>query len=90
VPGDGARALKTLPLAAAIVARDEAVLGKYLRKRGNVLDRLPATGGTQEFLRAMQDVGACRPDADARAVAFVLDSQTLGHQAHVRRRPSVR
>jgi AcrR family transcriptional regulator len=69
-------ALKTLPLASAIVARDEHILGKYLRKPGNLLDRLPNTAGTGGFLRAMQDAGACRRDVDARAVAFILDALT--------------
>jgi AcrR family transcriptional regulator len=65
------RSLKTLPLASAIVARDEQVLGRYLRKRGS----LP-TIGTEELLRIMQEAGALRAGLDIGAVAYLLDSLT--------------
>ncbi|MFI6869146.1 TetR/AcrR family transcriptional regulator [Nocardia sp. NPDC050406] len=70
------RALRELPLAAAIVGRDETVFGKYLRKPGNVFERLRNPMGTQHFLDAMREVGAVRDDIDTRAVAFVLDTLT--------------
>ncbi|MEU6037251.1 helix-turn-helix domain-containing protein [Actinomadura sp. NPDC047616] len=71
-----AHALKTLPLAAAIIARDPEVFGKYLRKPSNVFQRRPDTGSTREFLRVMRDAGAIRRDADIRAVAYILDALT--------------
>ncbi|QIS18389.1 TetR/AcrR family transcriptional regulator [Nocardia terpenica] len=70
-----AGALQQLPLAAAIVARDEQTFGKYLRRPGNLLEN-PKTLGTQAFLHAMQEAGAVRGDVDTRAVAFVLDALT--------------
>ncbi|MEU8898640.1 TetR/AcrR family transcriptional regulator [Nocardia sp. NPDC048505] len=69
------RALRALPLAAAIVARDEAVFGKYLRKPGTLFDRLDDVG-TAGFLAGMQEAGAMRADIDATAVAFLLDALT--------------
>ncbi|GAB2668680.1 TetR/AcrR family transcriptional regulator [Nocardia goodfellowii] len=69
------RALRSLPFAAAIVARDEAVFGKYLRKPGTLFDRLKDVG-TVGFLAGMQEVGAMRADIDAHAVAFILDALT--------------
>ncbi|MFB8279071.1 TetR/AcrR family transcriptional regulator [Nocardia colli] len=69
------RTLSTLPLAAAVIARDEDILGKYLRKPGNVFDRLPKTG-TREFLLAMQTAGTVRPDVDIRTAAYILDALT--------------
>ncbi|MEU1388131.1 MULTISPECIES: TetR/AcrR family transcriptional regulator [unclassified Nonomuraea] len=69
-------ALKTLPLAAAIVARAEDVFGKYLRKRGNVFERLPEVSRSHDFLRAMQEAGAVRREVDVKAVAYILDALT--------------
>ncbi|GAA3467647.1 TetR/AcrR family transcriptional regulator [Nonomuraea roseola] len=69
-------ALKTLPLAAAIVARAEDVFGKYLRKRGSVFERLPEISRSRDFLRAMQEAGAVHRDVDVRAVAYILDALT--------------
>ncbi|MGW1738287.1 TetR/AcrR family transcriptional regulator [Nocardia sp. NPDC001965] len=70
-----AAALRELPLAAAIVARDVDVFGKYLRKSGNSAVRVEHFG-TREFVRMMQEAGAVRADIDGDAVAFVLDSLT--------------
>ncbi|RDI53301.1 TetR/AcrR family transcriptional regulator [Nocardia mexicana] len=70
-----AGALGQLPLAAAIVARDEATFGKYLRKPGSFFDRVEHLG-TREFLMTMQEAGAVRRDIDTRAVAYILDSLT--------------
>ncbi|MFI9404719.1 TetR/AcrR family transcriptional regulator [Nocardia sp. NPDC052316] len=67
--------LTRLPLAAAVVARDEDILGKYLRKPGNVFDRLPKLG-TGDFLLAMQEAGTVRSDVDIRTAAFILDALT--------------
>ncbi|GAA3628145.1 hypothetical protein GCM10022419_136420 [Nonomuraea rosea] len=68
-------ALKTLPLAAAVVARDEELFGKYLRKPGSVFDpRRHHSLNTQAFLRVMQEVGAIEPDVDTRAMAVIFDA----------------
>ena len=70
-------ALKSLPLASAIVARDEEVLGKYLRKPGNLFERpLMRTSGVREYLESMQRIGVVREDADAGAAAFIIDALT--------------
>lgn len=69
-------ALKTLPLAAAIVARDEEVFGKYLRKAGSHFQRRPAPSRTREFLDAMRDAGVIRREVDTRAMAFLTDALT--------------
>ncbi|WP_062997839.1 isochorismatase family protein [Nocardia jinanensis] len=70
-----AGALRQLPLAGAIVARDEDIFGKYLRRSGDFHGRIEHFG-TREFVRMMQDAGAVRADIDADAVAFILDSLT--------------
>lgn len=67
--------LTRLPLAAAIVARDEDVFGRYLRKPGSVFERLPQVS-TREFLLRMQEAGTVRPDVDTRTTAYLLDALT--------------
>ncbi|WP_203655182.1 TetR/AcrR family transcriptional regulator [Actinocatenispora rupis] len=69
-------ALKTLPLASAIVARDEQVFGRYLRKAGSHFQQRPKPTRTREFLDAMQAAGAIRRDVDTRAMAFIADALT--------------
>ncbi|MFI6737499.1 TetR/AcrR family transcriptional regulator [Nonomuraea sp. NPDC050451] len=70
------RVLKDRPLTAAIAARDPEVFGKYLRKPGNLFERLPRTFGMREFLEVMQQAGTVRQDVDTRAVAYILDALT--------------
>lgn len=69
-------ALEELPLAAAIVARDAEVFGKYLRRPGNLFQRDTECLGTLGFLRAMRDAGGVRRNVDVPAVAFILDALT--------------
>jgi AcrR family transcriptional regulator len=74
-------ALKTLPLASAIIARDEEVFGKYARRPGSYFDRAAGTAAagpmsSREFLEAMRRAGVVRRDVDVRAVAFVMDGLT--------------
>ncbi|WP_329405768.1 TetR/AcrR family transcriptional regulator [Nocardia vinacea] len=70
-----AGALQQLPLAAAIVARDEEIFGKYLRRPGNLFENMKDRG-TQSFLQDMQQAGAVRREVDTRAMAFILDALT--------------
>lgn len=69
-------ALKPLPLMTAILTRDEEIFGKYTRKPGNLLTRLPDTGLTRDFLQAMQEVGVVRQDVNITAMALVMDALT--------------
>lgn len=69
------RALKTLPLASAIIARDDEVFGKYLRKPATLFDRpVLRTTGTREFFDAMRDAGVIRDDVDTGAIAYLHDA----------------
>lgn len=71
------RALEKLPMASAIVARDEEVFGKYLRKRGNLFERpLMRTIGIREFLDAMREAGAIRSDVDTGAMELIIEALT--------------
>ncbi len=67
--------LKQLPLMTAMYTRDERIFGKYLSRPGNIFSYWPPDpGSTQEFLQAMQAVGAVRQGINARAIAFILDA----------------
>jgi AcrR family transcriptional regulator len=69
------RALEGLPLACAILARDEEVFGKYLRRGESPFERSPTRpAGIREFLDAMREAGVVRGDVDTRATAFILDA----------------
>jgi AcrR family transcriptional regulator len=69
--------LKQLPLMAAIYTRDEQIFGKYVYRSGNFFAHWPPDiGPTRDFIQAMQEAGAVRPDINARAVAFILDALT--------------
>lgn len=70
-------ALKQLPLMTAMYTRDEQTFGKYLHRPGSFFASWPPDPGpTQDYLQAMQEVGAVRPDINTRAVAFILDALT--------------
>ena len=68
-------ALKGLPLASAIVAEDEAVFGRYLRRPGSYFQH-PAEPRTREMLDALRAAGVIRPGVDTRAMAFITDTLT--------------
>jgi hypothetical protein len=64
-------------LRAAIHTRDEQTFGKYLRKPGNLFERLPTSSYlTRNFLRIMQNAGAVRRDVNINALAVILDALT--------------
>jgi len=69
-------ALKTLPLASAIVAEDEEVFGKYLRKNRDLFERKAGIAGVRASLDAMREAGVVRQDVDTAAVAFIVTSLT--------------
>src|SRR4051812_27005762 len=69
-------ALKALPLASAIVAADEQVFGRYLRKRRDLFELGARTTGVRTFLDAMRAAGVVRREVDTHATAFILASLT--------------
>jgi AcrR family transcriptional regulator len=66
-------ALTALPLASAVVAEDEEVFGRYLRKDASYFRRR-SEPRTREVLEALQAAGVVRREVDTRATAFVLDA----------------
>lgn len=67
-------ALKNTPLLHAIVARDPATFGKYLRKSGNAFQSLQSTTLTTNFLQGMKSAGVIRDDVNIGAMAYIMDN----------------
>ena len=60
-------ALNSSPFMSAVFRKDGRVLGNYLRKKDNILQKLTVTQGhssRQIFVQKMQEAGAVRQDID--------------------------
>lgn len=66
-------AINSHPFMAAIVKRDSAVWGKYLRKPDNLFASMQSGSMWVDTLRAMQDAGAVRQDVDVVVMAHIMD-----------------
>jgi TetR/AcrR family acrAB operon transcriptional repressor len=71
-------AIDSRPLMAAIMRRDRQIVGRYLRKPGNLFASLSSSSMNVEFLRALQEVGAVRQDIDPVVTAHILDMLSYG------------
>src|SRR5262249_16785460 len=58
------RAVKSRPLVASMMRRDRRIIGNYLRKPDNLFAWIQAGTISADFIRALQAIGAVRPDAD--------------------------
>lgn len=66
-------AINSQPFMAAIVKRDRAVWGKYLRKPDNLFASMQSGSMWVDTLHAMQDAGAVRQDVDVAVMAHIMD-----------------
>jgi AcrR family transcriptional regulator len=66
------------PLVAALMRRDQRVLGNYLRKRNNLFARMVTGVNTPDFFRALQAAGAIRQDIDAAVIIHILEMLSYG------------
>ncbi len=71
-------AINSRPLMAAIMRRDRAIVGRYLRKPNNLFTSMQSSAMGVEFLRALQDAGAVRKDIDPAVTAHILDMLSYG------------
>jgi TetR/AcrR family acrAB operon transcriptional repressor len=74
-------ALNGSPFMSAVVRKDGRILGNYLRKQDNLLQKLTQTQGQssrQIFVRKMQEAGAVRQDIDARVIAHIMNMLSYG------------
>lgn len=74
-------ALNSSPFMSAVFRKDGRVLGNYLRKKDNFLQKLTVTQGhssRQIFVQKMQEAGAVRQDIDAKVIAHIMNMLSYG------------
>jgi TetR/AcrR family acrAB operon transcriptional repressor len=71
-------ALKRSPLLSALLRRDQQVLGTLLRKPGTLFASMQAGTMRVDTIRALQAVGAIRPNFDPAVIARIMDLFSYG------------
>lgn len=74
-------ALQDNAFMSAILRRDGRVLGNYLRRPDNMLQKLTEAQGASSrvlFVRRMQQAGAMRRDLDAAVIAHIMNMVSFG------------
>jgi AcrR family transcriptional regulator len=67
-------AMNSSPFMAGIFKQDRKMLGSYIRKEGNLFQRMGAGGSLRsEFVKMMQDAGAIRHDIDPKIIAHIMN-----------------
>jgi TetR/AcrR family acrAB operon transcriptional repressor len=66
------------PLIAAMLRRDQRVVGNYLRKRDNLFTQMNAGVNTLAFFQALQAAGAIRQDLDAAVILHIIEMLSYG------------
>ncbi len=66
------------PLIAAMLRRDQRVIGNYLRKRDNLFTQMNAGVDTAAFFQALQAAGAIRQDIDAAVIVHIVEMLSYG------------
>lgn len=71
-------AVKSRPLIAAVLRRDQRVVGNYLRKRDNLFTQMVSGVNTVAFFQALQAAGAIRQDIDAAVILHIVEMLSYG------------
>ena len=66
------------PLIAAMIRRDQRVIGNYLRKRDNIFAQMYSEVNTPGFIQALQAAGAIRQDIDAAVILHIVEMLSYG------------
>jgi AcrR family transcriptional regulator len=66
-------AMSSSPLIAGFFKQDRRMMGNYIRKEGNLFQRIGRNNGRAEFLRMMQEAGAVRQDIDPKIIAHIMN-----------------
>jgi AcrR family transcriptional regulator len=66
------------PLIAAMLRRDQRVIGNYLRKRDNIFTQMYSGMNTSSFFLALQAAGAVRQDIDAAVILHIIEMLSYG------------
>ena len=72
------QAVNRRPLIAAMLRRDQRVMGNYLRKRDNLFAQMLSGMNTPEFIQSLQAAGAVRQDIDAAVIVHILEILSYG------------
>ena len=71
-------AVNCRPLIAAMLRRDQRVIGNYLRKRDNLFAQMFSEVNTPGFFLALQAAGAIRQDIDAAVILHIVEMLSYG------------
>jgi AcrR family transcriptional regulator len=66
------------PLIAAMLRRDQRVIGNYLRKRDNLFTQMYSGVNIPDFFQALQAAGAIRQDIDAAVILHIVEMLSYG------------
>lgn len=66
-------AVNSRPLIASVMRRDRSVLGNYLRKPDNRFAWLQSGSISADFIHALQEAGAVRPELDPQVTAHIIE-----------------
>jgi AcrR family transcriptional regulator len=72
------QAMNRRPLMAAMLRRDQRVMGNYLRRRDNLFAQMLSGVNTPDFIRSLQSAGAIRRDIDAAVIVHILEILSYG------------
>jgi AcrR family transcriptional regulator len=71
-------AVNRRPLIAAMLRRDQRVIGNYLRKRDNIFSQMVSGVNTLAFFEELQAAGAIRQDIDAAVILHIVEMISYG------------
>ncbi len=71
-------AVNSRPLIAAMLRRDQRVVGNYLRKRDNLFSQMLSGVNTFAYFQALQAAGAIRQDIDAAVIEHIVEMLSWG------------
>jgi TetR/AcrR family acrAB operon transcriptional repressor len=71
-------AVNSRPLIAAMLRRDQRVIGNYLRKRDNIFTQMLSGVNTVAFFHELQAAGAIRQDINAAVIEHIFEILSYG------------
>ncbi len=71
-------AMNSRPLIAAVLRRDQRVIGNYLRKRGNLFNQMYSSVNTSDYFQSLQTAGAIRQDIDPAVILHIVEMLAYG------------
>jgi TetR/AcrR family acrAB operon transcriptional repressor len=66
-------AINSNPFMVRIFKQDRQLLGSYIRKEGNLFQRMGGSSLRGDFMKMMQDAGAIRKDLDPNIIAHIMN-----------------